>query len=60
VAQPRVLVFSSHALYRLTFHRRRNAVAHYARSSLVAMKIVTMGRAAFRVASAERDGRENP
>jgi len=60
IQQDRVLVVSSHSLYRVAFHSSRGSVSHYARTSLANIRRVERGVAAFKVISSEPDGRENP
>jgi len=58
--QDRLLVITSQAMYRVAFKPSKGCVSHYSRTSLGNIKRVERGRLAFKVISAEADGRENP
>jgi len=58
--QERVLVLTSHALYRLAFKGSSQAIDHFSRCSLGNIKRIERGRRGFRVCLTEPDGRENP
>ena len=58
--QPRTLVLSSHALYRVAFSHQKGAIDHYSRTSLGSLQAIERGRYAFKLLLTEPDGRENP
>ena len=58
--QSRVLVLSSHALYRVAFAQKNGSIDHYARTSLGNLQAIERGRYAFKLLLTEPDGNENP
>ena len=58
--QVRIIVLSSHALYRVAFSHQKGAIDHYSRTSLGNLQCIERGRYAFKLLLTEPDGRENP
>ena len=58
--QVRILVLSSHALYRVAFSHQKGTIDHYSRTSLGNLQAIERGRYAFKLLLTEPDGRENP